>query len=469
MKKTDTKELAKVFFKDEEGKELILTPKQVEIFDLIWKRKNKRNHLMCYTRYGKSFVVALATLLRVATFPEKWAIVAPSEKKAKIIMSYIIEHVFDNDYTKQKLEIDKNESMDRLRRERSKNRLTFKHTDGTLGEVFILSADSRNRQNAGDALMGFGAPNVILDEAALIDDDIEAKIFRMLGDKPDNFYLKIGNPFRRNHFLKSWKDPRYSKINVDYEIGIKEGRATKDFIDEAMDKPHFDILFENTFPAADMVDDKGWSFLITDSEFDKALKPYKEEEVFGERLMGVDIARGGGNYNVWVLRNANHARVLAKNRDGDLMSVVGTTIRLAQENNISMENIFLDDTGVGAGVSDRIREQRYNVKAVTLGASAREYEKYKNVRAECYWKLRNWLIEGNSIDKDDNWQELTYIKYKADSAGKLQIMSKEEMKRYGIESPDVADALMLTFAKKYKRIGEEIQQFTPNYKSMYYN
>jgi len=146
---------------------------------------------MTLTRYGKSLVTALAILTRVATFPEKWAIVAGSEKQAKIIMGYIIEHAFDNDYTRSKLAITEGESLEHLRRERSKSRLNFKHTDGTYGEVFILSADSRNKQRAGDAVMGFGAPNIVLDEAALVDDDIESKIFRMLGDQPDNFYFKV--------------------------------------------------------------------------------------------------------------------------------------------------------------------------------------------------------------------------------------------------------------------------------------
>ena len=315
-----TSQIVTELFRKDDGKPLILTPTQLEIFDLIWKRQHKRNHLMCHTRYGKSFVVALAVLLRVATYPEKWAIVAPSQKKAGIIMGYIIEHAFDNYYTKTKMQVDKGESMDRLRRERSKQRINFKHTDGTLGEVFILSGDSRNKQMAGDALMGFGAPNVILDEAALIDDDIEAKIFRMLGDNMDNFYLKIGNPFRRNHFLKAFRDPNYNKINADSEIGLKEGRVTKEFLEEAKKKPHYSILYENKFPLADSVDDKGWSYLITDVELENALDKITPDAYIGDKLLGFDVARGGGNYNSWVMRTANYATKLAKNQDPDLMS-----------------------------------------------------------------------------------------------------------------------------------------------------
>jgi len=173
---------------------------------------------MAHTRFGKSLTVALAVLTRCLTYPEKWAIVAPSQTKARIIMGYIIDHIFDNQLAETSLEIDRTDgSIRRLQQERSKNRLTFnlgnKNGKPIKSEIFIVSADSRNKQNAGESIMGLGASNVILDEAALVDDQIESKVFRMLGDSMENFYMKIGNPFRRNHFLKSHLDPKYFTTN----------------------------------------------------------------------------------------------------------------------------------------------------------------------------------------------------------------------------------------------------------------
>ncbi len=440
-----TKQLVNKLYKDGDGNPLVLTDTQEKIFDAIWKKKNPRCHIMCHTRFGKSFMVALAVLTRITHFPEKWAIVAPSEKKARIIMAEIIEHTFDNEYTKSKLDFDKGESLDRLRRERSKDRLTYKLADGKLGEVYIMSADSRNKAKAGDSVMGFGAPNVILDEAALIDDDIEAKIFRMLGDHMDNFYFKIGNPFRRNHFLTDCRDPAFHKINADWKVGWEEGRLNEKFLKEARKKPHFDILYKNKFPAEDAVDDAGFSSLITETEFDRALS--KEEQMFGVKAMGVDIARGGGNYNVWVLRSKNYAKLLAKNRDPDLMSVVGTTIRLARENGVEMNNVSLDDIGVGGGVCDRLREEKHPVNPVKVSESTDD-DIYSNKRAKNYWELKEWINKGGKLCSKNDWTELLKIKYKENSSGKLQIMSKEMMSRDGIPSPDVADALMLTFDRK---------------------
>jgi len=362
-------------------------------------------------------------------------------------MGYIIDHTFDNEYTKRKLELDKTETMEHLRRERSKNRLTFKHANNTLGEVYVLSADSRNKQKAGDALMGFGAAQLVLDEAAMIDDDIEAKIFRMLGDKMENFYCKIGNPFYRNHFLDSYRDPKYFKLNIDYKQGIKEGRLNENFIEEAKQRPYFSVLYENKFPEADAIDDRGWSYLITDAEFERAL--VKVENPFGMVYLGQDVARGGGNFNVWVKRTNNYATILGKNQDGDLMSQTGTTVRFVKEHQIEWPAVSIDDTGVGGGVSDRLREQGFRINAVKLGESARESTKFMNRRAENYWKVKEWLNNGGKLDPASDWSELLEIKYKTDSAGKLKIMSKDEMRTRGIESPDVADALMLSFDSIY--------------------
>ena len=61
-------------------------------------------------------------------------------------------------------------------------------------------------------------------------------------------------------------------------------------------------------------------------------------------------------------------------------------------------------------------------------------------------------IEGGKLLRDDDWHELTEVKYKiADSSGKIKIMSKEEMLKEGIDSPDVADALSLTLLRRIYR------------------
>lgn len=431
----DITELANLFI-DDYKKPLKLTKGQKEIFKIILKRNPKRNIVMCATQYGKSLTVSLGILIRVVVFPEKWAIVAPTEKKAKIIMHYVIQHLFDNPIFYSQLEI--TEPLERLKRERSKERLTFKRG----GEIFILSADVRNRQRVGESLMGFGAPNLILDESSLIDDNIYATAKRMIGGHKDNFLLEIGNPFRRNHFLKAWQSDIYNKIKIDWRQGVKEGRFSESFIEEMRKEAFFKILYECEFPEISEIDEQGWSVLLTDKEIESAME--KQVEPVGKKRLGVDIGRGG-NYTVFVLRIDNYAKILEKNKDPDLMTQVGRIKRISEQEGISAENICIDDVGIGGGVTDRLKEQGYKVNAIKEGEKAKNNEKFVNVRAENYWELRKWILEGGALEKNEDWYQLCEIRYKEDSSSRLKIESKEEMKKRGLESPDVADALMLTF------------------------
>lgn len=443
----ETLQKVKVLFKNEKGEPMELTPQQCELFNAVFKRKHSLNHVMNHTRWGKSMVLGLAVLARISTFPEKWSIVAPSTDKARIIMDYIIQHAFDNEYIKSKLEIEKGESLESLRRKRTKDRINFKHSDGTIGEVFIIGVDSSNKVKAGEAVMGFGASNVILDEAALVDDEMEGKVFRMLADNSaDYFYMKIGNPFTRGHFLKSYRDPRYWKMNMTYKDGIEEGRLTQDFIEMAKTKPNFDILFENKFPAADMVDKDGWTPLLTDEELEAA---FVDEliPIFGQKRVGLDVAEGGGNFNSYVLRGENLALVLRKDQEKNLMTTVGNATLILKKLDIPYSELYIDAIGVGSGVADRFLEQRMNIKRIKVSSNALDSASFYNLRAESYWRLREWIKAGGKLKRHPDWWQLTSIRYKVrDSSGTLIMMSKDEMRKKGIESPDTADALMLTFS-----------------------
>src|ERR1041385_470986 len=203
-----TFDLVKNLYKNDMGQPFEMTKGQNEIFDCIFKKKSpdgkNRIWIATVTQYGKSDTVAMAVLTRASTMAEKWAIVAPSQSKARIIISYLIKHIFDNEFTMSRFKVKEGESIDAIRRERSKNRITFDCGDNKLGEIFILSAESRlkNSEDVGNALMGFGSPNVVMDEAALISDESDAKTMRMVGGFTSfgtDFVVKIGNPFQRNH------------------------------------------------------------------------------------------------------------------------------------------------------------------------------------------------------------------------------------------------------------------------------
>lgn len=449
---TKVKDLVASRYKDYAGKPFQLTNGQEEIFEIISKRKCPRTQCICYTQYGKSETVSMAVLTRITTFPEKWVLVAPSNKKARIIMGALISHTFDNEYTMAMFEVEKGESIDRIRRERSKERMTFKHPDNRIGEVFTLSSEGKRTKDLLDALMGFGAPNVIIDESSLIDDIQYAGIFRMLGGHKDNFLFEIGNPMRRNHFLKSSLDPNYYHINIDYKQGIREGRILSEFVEEMRGKPMFEQLYENKFPPQDMIDPSGFSPLYTEDFL--APRIDKEVEIFGEERMGVDIAGEGSHYSVIVLRGHNGAKILYKENNPDTMNFTGVIVEMWKKTPNAF--LYIDKIGIGKGVYDRLCEMP-DLEGKVIGVQAGESpdsEEFFNKRAEMFWRQKEWLETAILEGKD--WLDLLDIKYKIQSDRKIKIKSKREMAKDSVQSPDVADALSLTFYNAPKNYASSI-------------
>lgn len=457
MTESDKKafEIVKKLFKNDNGQPFEMTLGQIKLFRAIYEKQNPRIQVECYTQYGKSDVVSMAVLLRATTFPEKWVILGGTKDKAGIIMSKIIKHIFENDYTLGKFQIGKDESLERIKRERSKERITFRVDDeGNLGEVFILSADARRKgEDAGDILIGHGSPNLIEDDAALIPDLIHGKAMRMLGGHKENFLIKVTNTFGRNHAFKSSYDSAYKKIFVDYQQGISEERITEAYISEMrglLDPIMFGILYNCQYPPADMVDEQGWMSLLTEEDIVAAEQ--RSVQSIGAKRLGCDISEGI-NYNAFVVRTTNVARVLKKTLEKNLMKTAEEIVRIRVDENIEPENIFADAIGVGAGVVSRLNELKIFVNGVKAGEKPTETKgllEFYNLRAQLYWNLKQWILQGGALEPHKDWMQIAKVRYKEDVGRRIKIMPKEEMRMKGLisatESPDIADALALTFA-----------------------
>jgi len=295
-----------------------------------------------------------------------------------------------------------------------------------------------------DGVLVHNSPNIVLDESSLIDDDIYAKIKRMLGGHEDNFIFEIGNPFHRNHFFKTASNDDYHHILIDWRRAVKDGGLQKVFIEEMRKEAFFDVFYECKFPPQDMIDADGWTAIIAEDILKNAMIG-DNPNTYGEKRLGLDIARSGGNFNVWVVRTGNYAKVVGKTTTNNLMDVIGVTKDIAEKENITDNNIYIDATGMGAGVYDRFKETGWIVRGINMAEKAQDRDKYINIRAEAYMRTREWIMKGGMLDNDTGFLELLDIKYKVRSNGKVQIIDKLTLSKQGIPSPDVADALMLTF------------------------
>lgn len=440
-------------FSNELGERIEWTSAQREMMEIILNAGDLTLDLKTLiqietpTRFGKSSSVAAALTMR-SSMKERWAIVAGTSDKAQIIMSYFIGYCLENTLPRRLLET--RESLDKLKQERNKTKLTF----SSGFEIEVFSADSRNKKATGDAVMGFGAPYVILDEAALVDDDIEAKIFRMIAgfSTTKHCYIKIGNPFKRNHFLKSHNDPDFHKIWWDYHTGIKEGRFTAEYIEKARSKPNFGVLYEVKFPDADAIDDKGWSPLLSEEDIQAVM--VENGSGFGFLKVGIDPSGEGTNFTSVVKRYRNYATILLKERVIDQFKLTEYMInwknQLKNSEGMMPMGYWVDRIGIGEGFYQTLRRDLENVWGVNVGVGPINDENFVNLRAEMAWKIREDIkTKKLHLEKNEDWFQLAQVKYRTKlegKRGKIEIMGKEEMRANGIESPDVYDALALTYA-----------------------
>ena len=163
------------------------------------------------------------------------------------------------------------------------------------------------------------------------------------------------------------------------------------------------------------------------------------------KVLGVDIARFGDDSSVAAIRQGQKVIWLENWAKSDLMNTTGRIADLIHRFTPSSTNV--DVIGIGAGVVDRLREQKFKVNGVNVAEAAIDKQHYINLRSEIYASLNKRFQDGEiSIPNDlELVAQLSSIKYKFASDGRMQIESKEDAKKRGIKSPDKADALALAF------------------------
>lgn len=192
--------------------------------------------------------------------------------------------------------------------------------------------------------------------------------------------------------------------------------------------------------------ESGQDILIPISKIYDATK--RTLEAKGRKVLGVDVARYGEDKTVILYREGNKVTKVEKYVKEDTMQTAGRVVNAIQT--FKPEVTQIDVIGVGAGVFDRLKELGHTVEPFNSSEKPENeeaLERFANVRAEAYWGLRERIIN-DEIDIPDDEElvgELANLKYKFTSSGKLQIESKEDMKKRGVKSPDIADALMIAF------------------------
>ncbi|MEH2960088.1 terminase B [Candidatus Merdisoma sp. JLR.KK006] len=192
-------------------------------------------------------------------------------------------------------------------------------------------------------------------------------------------------------------------------------------------------------------------------------------------IFGVDVARFGDDETV-IYRNNRGKLELAKHRRGqDLMKTVGDIVSLYRKTIKEFPDykgriyVNIDDTGLGGGVTDRLREVKreqnlHRLYVIPINAAERietdtkagkdAAEHYNNLTTHIWATLKE-LLEKKQVEIEDDSETIAQLstrKYFMASNGKLELESKKEMKKRNVSSPDRGDAIALsTYLGKIKR------------------
>lgn len=323
-----------------------------------------------------------------------------------------------------------------------------------------------------DQFQGFHSPHlmVLIDEASGIQPEIEEAIDGLTPEK----IVRIGQPLSNlGRFADSFRMKGIKKMQISaFDCpNVKEGKIVIPGLINADDIEKFKIRYGEDsdvyrvrvlgeFPAQDA------DSLISVSDISKAIERTADVPKGFEKRMGVDVARFGDDRTAIVIRQMEKVIFKKVFAGFDTMKIAGEVLAIAKEHQVLGENIYIDTIGVGGGVYDRLREQGWKVNSVQVSEAPQDRENYINLRAELYaGKVKEW-IKTADLPNDDDFYELANIKYKFNSKGQMQIESKDDMKKRGLESPDVADALMLTFGSK--GLVEIPKQSMPSDENYYY-
>ena len=168
-------------------------------------------------------------------------------------------------------------------------------------------------------------------------------------------------------------------------------------------------------------------------------------------VVGVDPSRGGDRFAI--VRRSGRKVWGMESYVGeiDFGKAVQLCKKVLDEDEPTM--MFVD-AGGGAELVDRLHELGYqNVRAIPFGGASFEPDKFKNKRVEMWAAVAEWLdpsISGLPVDlpDDDNLQsDLCTPQISRDSMDRYVLESKDSIRKRGMPSPDMGDALALTFAE----------------------
>ena len=294
-----------------------------------------------------------------------------------------------------------------------------------------------------DAMRGVRLDGVVVDEVAQIKAEVWYDILQpALADRL-GWALFIGTPngvnlFSRLYFgasaLADWAAARYTVYDTDALDTAEIARLRA-----SMPEASFAREFLCDFNAA------GSDQLLSLGDIDDACRRTVQpaDYTYAPLILGVDPARFGDDRSTLQLRQGRHTWPTKVWSGLDNMTLAG---RVAVEIDSHRPDAVFIDGGNGAGVIDRLRQLGHDVIEINFGGKAGD-ARYVNKRTEMWYEMAEWVRAGGCVpDLPAMRMDLAAPTYHYDAQSRICLESKDDIKRRGLPSPDLGDALALTFA-----------------------
>lgn len=201
----------------------------------------------------------------------------------------------------------------------------------------------------------------------------------------------------------------------------------------------------------ELVEDNSTGVLFTSRLLTEAPK-FSQRNNNGYAI-GIDCSGLGKDSNVIVVRNQNEILDIVEKKvasNSELCSIVRGLIMNHGKANLS--HIAIDEA-YGLDLHERLAEAGINAVLVPFGGKAKN-SAYANQRAEMYINLKKGIEEyGLKGITDEMYRELQATKYILNNSGKIVLIPKDEIKLSIGRSPDIADALALTYTQEIVPMG----------------
>ena len=351
------------------------------------------------------------------------------------------------------------------------------------------------RQDNNDALQGFHRVLFILDEGSGIRDKIFEVAEGAFGD-PENYALMMGNPTQLSGYMynvfhqKSYwftlsfssedtlTDTEYHYTYVDplgdVRVITNRGRQTRSWIQNMREKYGLTsnvyrvrVMGEFANIGSDQLIEERWIREV----FQRDGLPVKD----CKRRMGVDPAWTGEDDTGVVIREGDRVLHAEFWHGFDLVESFNRLKVIWDEWKVDVAHI--DTVGVGAGLYDMFRHAMYRgnigYPVIKVMCSERAPEDKdgdcKTLRDWLWWKSRKFfrmrVVSFSGLPEDAAWKqlrsELLEPTYRIMN-GKVVAESKDDMKKRGLRSPNLADALNTTFYQDYELFRESYSRPSDN-------